>query len=130
MPTYHCPSCEDTFASEREFLEACPFCGMPFPSTEVDTLSKEQQQLFSDKRMEGYRLRRLVVSVAVVPVLIVGVAIIKRIMPQSPLTLIVAFGSGTLLSIAFLIARPTRDELQLEKLERANRERLTADDDS
>ncbi len=31
MPTYHCPTCGDTFPSERNYLEECPYCGSAFP---------------------------------------------------------------------------------------------------
>ena len=30
MPTYHCWTCGDTFPSEREYLEECPYCGAAF----------------------------------------------------------------------------------------------------
>ena len=30
MPTYDCPTCEDPFHSEREYLDECPYCGAPF----------------------------------------------------------------------------------------------------
>ena len=78
--------------------------------------------------MQGHRLRRLIIYVAVVPILIAGVVIIKRILPNSPTAALVAGWSGILLTVAFQIAKPTRDELQLEKLERANREHPLADD--
>ena len=80
--------------------------------------------------MEGYRLRRLIIYVAVVPILIAGIVIIKSILPNSPMAAIVGGWSGILVTVAFLIAKPTRDELQLEKLRRANREHPPADNDS
>jgi len=79
--------------------------------------------------MESYRRRRLIIYVMVIPVLLAGRFIIKSVLPQKAIGVVVSGWCGILLTAAYLIARPTRDELQLEKLRRANREDPPSDDD-